>query len=62
MSVKTVVAAAAALREVDDVIEAIVAEKQKAIARVDAINGELISLRADRDAKILALKAAAENL
>ena len=62
MSVKTVVAAAAALREVDEVIEAIVAEKHKAIARVDAINGELISLRADRDAKILALKAAAENL
>jgi len=62
MSVKTAIAAAAALREVDDTIEALVAEKQKANARIAEINEDLVALRADRDAKILAFKNEAGSL
>ena len=62
MSISSVIQAAAALRDVNDQIDALASEKQKCQDRVAEINTRLAALRTERDIKAAALKVEAATI
>jgi hypothetical protein len=62
MSIATVIAAASALKTVNDQIENLQRQKDDFQLKVQEINADLVIRRADRDTKIAALKAEADTI
>ena len=62
MSIRSVIQAASALRETNDMIEALQNEKTSLQSRLEEINAELVTLREERDARVATLKQEADTI